>query len=137
MRSEGISAFSWSSSSIYLRTVGPKARLIRFPCNVDQCMGLSDLKAHDLMPLPSIEKENYVTVYMTITQNRNSDFVYIGSTRCWKKKKVLLASRVAWHDGKEMAVEGVITSFKLLISRVSTTSVEGASRSEQPGKHRF
>ena len=45
MRSEGTSAFSWSSPSIYLRTIGGQGScLIRCPCNIDQCTGLSDLK---------------------------------------------------------------------------------------------
>lgn len=75
-----------------------------------------DLKVDELMSLPSIEKENYATVYMIITRNRNGNFVYIGSTSCWKERKF------CWHReshgmmAKEMAFEGAITSFKLLMS---------------------
>ena len=75
-----------------------------------------DLKVDDLMPLPSVEKKNYATVYMIITLNRSGNFVYIGSTSCWKERKF------CWHReshgtmAKEMAFEGAITSFKLLMS---------------------
>ena len=76
----------------------------------------TDLKVDDLMSLPPIKKENYAAVYMIITRNRNSDFVYIGSTSCWKERKV------CWHReshgmmAKEMAIAGAITSFKLVMS---------------------
>jgi hypothetical protein len=39
-----------------------------------------DLKIDTLMSLPSIEKENYETLYIIITRNRNGNFAYTGST---------------------------------------------------------
>ncbi|MCJ1248721.1 hypothetical protein MMC30_005940 [Trapelia coarctata] len=74
-----------------------------------------DLKVGELMSLPSIEKENYATMYMIVTQDCNGDFVYINSTSCWKE------TMFCWHRkshgmmAKEMAVEGAINSFKLLM----------------------
>lgn len=76
-----------------------------------------DLKVDDLMSVPSIEKEQHGTVYMIITQNRNGDFVYIGSISCWKEKKFCWNCQSS-HGimAKEMAVEGAINSFKFSMS---------------------
>jgi hypothetical protein len=75
-----------------------------------------DLKIDTLMSLPSIEKENYGTVYMIITRNRNGNFVYIGSTSCWKERKFCWVRESHGIMAKEIAVEGSRTSFKLLMS---------------------
>jgi hypothetical protein len=68
------------------------------------------------MSLPSIEKENYGTVYMIITRNRNDNFVYIGSTSCWKERKFCCGREPHGIMAKEVAVEGSRTNFKLLMS---------------------
>jgi hypothetical protein len=75
-----------------------------------------DLKVDDLMSLPSIAKENYATVYMIITQNRNGNFVYFGSTSCWKERKFCWQRKSHGMMAKEIAFEDAITSFKLLMS---------------------
>lgn len=75
-----------------------------------------DLKVDDLISLPPIKKENYATVYMIITQNRNGDFNSISSTSRWKETKFCWRRESYGVMAKEMVIEGAITSFKLLMS---------------------